>query len=89
MKGGRGIQNVRKCEFVAGARRRANSVCVRLGVFMCEGEEEEGEEVRGRCAFVYGCADVRVRARAGVCSRLGAFAQRRTDMTGLSVVSPE
>lgn len=49
---------MRKCEFVAGARRRANSVCVRLGVFMCEGEEEEGEEVRGRCAFVYGCADV-------------------------------
>ena len=43
--------------------------------------------MRGRCAFVYGCANVC--ACAGVCSCLSAFAQRRTDMTALSVVSPE
>lgn len=67
------------------------SICVRLGVVVCEGERRREKKVRGRCAFVYGCANVCecVYVCARVCSCLSAFAQRRADMTGLSVVSPE
>lgn len=78
--GQRGRPNVTREKFGVSKKR--------LGVCEAERREVGGGKVRGRCAFVYGCVQMRVRARGGVCSCLSAFAQRRTDMTGLVCCLP-
>lgn len=66
---------------------------MRLGVFVWEGERKGERKIRTFAhpytVHVQVCiVCARAHGRGGVCSCLSAFAQR-TDMTGLSVVSPE